>query len=31
MANPVVPTVVSATGAKPADLLAVRNASMIYG
>jgi hypothetical protein len=31
VANPVVPTVVLATGAKPADLLAVRNASMIYG
>ena len=32
MANPDVPTVVSATGAKPAYLPAVRNASsMIYG
>jgi hypothetical protein len=31
VANPDVPTVVSATGAKPAYLPAVRNASMIYG
>ena len=31
VANPVVLTVVSATGAKPANLLTVRNASMIYG
>jgi hypothetical protein len=30
VANPVVPTVVLVTGAKPAGLLALRNASMIY-
>jgi hypothetical protein len=29
--NPVVLTVVLVTGAKPADLLAMKNASMIYG
>jgi len=29
--NRIVPTVISAIGAKPACLLAMRNASMIYG
>ena len=31
VANPIVPIVILASGAKPAYLLAMRNASMMYG